>query len=173
LSQEDLDWVGDKSLLVGISSVQDLAGNRYVNTSGDPVTVIPADTVPPVITPRGSDPLTHELGEPYADPGADADDGSAVTTDASAVDVNVAGDYTVTYTAADAHGNEGAADRTVLVRDTTPPQLVSGELDLNDGTLTLVFDEVVDVSAVYPGDISVSKPDDTRIVLDDSTVDGT
>jgi len=79
------------------------------------------DTSAPVITLIGADPLAHELGDAYADPGATADDGSAVVTDGSAVDVNVAGDYTVTYTATDREGNEGTAARTVQVRDTSAP----------------------------------------------------
>ena len=84
-------------------------------------TVIVEDTTAPVIMPTGDNPLQHELGSAYADPGATADDGSAVTTDASAVNVNVAGDYMVTYTATDSEGNTGTATRTVEVSDTTAP----------------------------------------------------
>ncbi len=81
-----------------------------------------------VIILNGTDPWHHELGDdPYIDPGAEATDGSTVNTDASAVDVNVAGNYTVNYTATDTQGDIIMANRTVQVRDTTPPVIdISG-----------------------------------------------
>ena len=91
------------------------------------------DTTPPVITVSGDDPLAHELGDPYNDPGATSTDNDpayadSVTADASAVDAGTVGDYDVTYTAADAAGNTASATRTVQVRDTTPPAIaVTGD----------------------------------------------
>ncbi len=104
--------------VVSYTAPADDAGN-----TPDPVTrtVIVQDTAAPTITVSGDNPLAHELGNPYTDPGATSDDGSAVITDSSAVDVNEHGDYTVTYTATDGDGNEGKNTRTVQVRDTTKP----------------------------------------------------
>jgi len=61
--------------------------------------------------------------------------------------------------------------RLTEVPDTTPPQLVSATLDMNGGALTLVFDEVIGISSVHPGDMSLLKPDGTQIVLRASTVE--
>ena len=93
------------------------------------------DTTPPVITVTGANPLTHELGDPYTDPGATTVDGSPVTADVSAVDTDTEGDYTVTYTATDPNGNEASDARTVQVRDTTPPviTLTGGDVTVELG----------------------------------------
>ncbi len=81
-----------------------------------------------IIMLNGSNPLYHELGTPYTDPGATVTDGSPVVTDASAVDANLTGDYIVNYTATSTDGNPLTASRTVVVRDTTPPVItISGE----------------------------------------------
>jgi len=83
--------------------------------------------------------------------------------------------HTVTITVDDGRGGTDSEtfDIAVGASDTTPPQLVSGELDMSDGTLTLVFDEVIKLSTVYTGDISLVKQDGTIVVLGSSTVDGT
>ncbi len=83
------------------------------------ITVADQDLTPPVITVTGDDPLLHERGEPYEDPGAVADDDSPVFADLSQLNVNVPGDYIVTYTATDSNNNTGTASRTVRVQDTS------------------------------------------------------
>ena len=110
------------------------------------ISVTDQDLTPPVITVTGDNPLVHERGEPYDDPGATADDGSTVFADLSQLNVTVTGDYIVTYTATDSNNNTGTANRTVQVRDTTPPAFVSATLDQSAGELTITFSETIDVS---------------------------
>jgi hypothetical protein len=83
-------------------------------------TVVVADTLPPVLTLLGDNPLTHNLGAPFTDPGATASDlcGSDLTASVvvtNTVNPNVPGTYTNTYTVADAGGNTAQTNRTVTV----------------------------------------------------------
>lgn len=78
------------------------------------------DTVAPVITLNGDNPMELEVGDAFVDPGATAtDDVDGDLTDAIVVtgdvDTSVAGTYTVTYTVSDAAGNEARAERIVHV----------------------------------------------------------
>ena len=92
----------------------DLAGNVGTATR----TVIVEDTTPPVITvTTGTD--TVERLSSWTDAGATTTEGTVSTS--GAVDANVAGTYTITYTATDVVGNIGTATRTVTVEDTIPP----------------------------------------------------
>ena len=85
------------------------------------------DTVAPVVTLNGDNPIVVELGGVFVDPGASADTGEDVTV-SGVVDTNTVGSYTLTYTAVDASGNVGTATRTVNVVDTTAPVLtVNGD----------------------------------------------
>ena len=76
---------------------------------------------------RGSR-VTREAGQAWAEPGAaghDARDGNltASITVSGTVDMNTTGTYVLTYSVADAAGNEANASRTVTVVDTTNPVL--------------------------------------------------
>ena len=76
----------------------------------------------PVITLNGDNPYSVEVHTTYTDPGAtatDTEDGSVSVTNDSATAVNMAvvGDYTVTYTSTDAQNNTTHATRTVKVVD--------------------------------------------------------
>ena len=76
------------------------------------------DTVPPVVTLNGDNPMYLFEGTPFTDPGATATDdvdGSVNVTVSGTVDANKAGTYTLTYSATDAAGNVGRASRTVNV----------------------------------------------------------
>jgi Pro-kumamolisin, activation domain/Bacterial surface protein, Ig-like domain/Immunoglobulin I-set domain/Immunoglobulin domain len=82
------------------------------------------DTLGPVITLNGANPLYLELGSTFADPGATASDlcmGSEPVTVSGSVDANAVGTNTLTYTANDGNGNTTTATRSVIVQDTTPP----------------------------------------------------
>jgi len=72
--------------------------------------------------------ITREAGQAWAEPGAaghDARDGNltASITVTGTVDMNTTGTYMLTYSVADAAGNEANASRTVTVVDTTNPVL--------------------------------------------------
>ena len=79
------------------------------------------DITPPIITINGSNPVTVERGTTYSDAGATANGGESVTTNFGSLNTNVAGTYTITYSATDNSGNTGYANRTVNVVDTINP----------------------------------------------------
>ncbi len=138
------------------------------------------DNVPPVITIKGSNPATVELGTTYTDAGADAMDafhGSTPVTSQSNVDTSAVGSYTVTYTATDKDGNTATATRTVNVVDTTAPVItVTGDnpatVELGgtytdagatatdaSGTVTVVSSGTVDPDTIGTYTISYSSTD--------------
>ena len=91
------------------------------------------DTLPPVITLNGAALTTNELGSAFTDPGATANDlcaGALAVTTNGTVNINLVGTNTLTYRASDGNGNTNTATRTVIVRDTTPPLIVSSFTNL-------------------------------------------
>jgi len=97
--------------------------NVYGNaTSNALVTVI--DTLPPVITLNGGNPVFIRLGGAFTDAGATANDicaGALPVVVAGSVNTSSVGTNALTYTATDGNGNSATNIRTVIVRDTTPP----------------------------------------------------
>jgi PKD repeat protein len=92
--------------------------------------VITDDITPPVITLRGSNPVTIEIGSIYTDSGAtafDAVDQNVTSRIVTTNNVNtlVSGTYLVRYNADDLSGNDAVeVTRTVIVtKDLTPPVL--------------------------------------------------
>ena len=86
------------------------------------------DTANPELELFGGARVTREAGQAWAEPGAaghDARDGNltASITVTGTVDMNTTGTYVLTYSVADAAGNEANASRTVTVVDTTHPVL--------------------------------------------------
>ena len=77
------------------------------------------DTTAPVVSLKGAPKITIPFGAIYVEPGATATDETdgAITAlqTAGEVDRNKAGDYVLTYSATDAAGNTGTAQRTVTV----------------------------------------------------------
>ena len=76
------------------------------------------DTIAPVVTLNGDNPMYLFEGTPFTDPGATATDnvdGSVNVTVSGTVDANNAGTYTLTYSARDTAGNIGMVTRTVNV----------------------------------------------------------
>jgi len=92
------------------------------NSSGSalspPANLSVVDTIPPVITLIGPNPMQVVQGTSFADPGAMADDscaGSVPVIVSNAVNPSVVGSYTVSYEATDPSGNSATNTRTVLV----------------------------------------------------------
>ncbi|MEM7037382.1 MAG: DUF5011 domain-containing protein [Bacteroidota bacterium] len=78
------------------------------------------DTVAPVITLLGDNPMTVEIGGTFTDPGATATDDvdgdlTSEITSTGTVDPNTAGHYHITYSVTDAAGNNTTAEREVDV----------------------------------------------------------
>jgi beta-glucanase (GH16 family) len=98
--------------------------------------VIVADRAPPVITISGDNPVLAVSGDAFVPPSAtyydlfdDAADTSAVTAISSDnitsnVDTSTPGNYTVTYTASDASGNEATKNLTVIVEPDYQDEIV-------------------------------------------------
>ena len=78
------------------------------------------DTVAPVITLNGANPMVVGFGTVFTDPGATASDGCAGNLTSSiivtgSVDTNVVGFYALTYTVSDPSGHSDTKVRTVEV----------------------------------------------------------
>ncbi len=107
-------------------SVGDDAGNRTAVTRlvvvrGDSSG---ADTLPPIITLQGNNPLALKIGETFVDPGVTAIDGvdgdlSGEVKVTHTVDARTAGTYAITYTVTDSAGNSTKKTRTVIVTEKT------------------------------------------------------
>jgi hypothetical protein len=100
--------------------------NLYGSLTNSAVLTV-QDTLVPVITLNGNNPLFVELGGAFTDPGATAYDscaGAVGVTVSGAVNTNSVGTNTLTYTANDGNGNTNIATRTVIVQDTTPPTIL-------------------------------------------------
>lgn len=121
---------------VGVYTLTYTAIDPSGNTSTAIRTVEVVDTIPPVITLNGSNPMTIEINTPYIEPGASAMDNSkAIINVAYSDNVNVSklGIYNLTYTAIDPSGNISTATRTVNVVDTISPVITLN----GDSTMTL------------------------------------
>jgi surface protein len=87
------------------------------------------DSVPPVITLNGDNPLNLFLGQDYVEPSATATDdidGELEVSTSGAVNTSELGNYEITYSARDSAGNSSSITRTVIVSlppDTTPPNI--------------------------------------------------
>ena len=83
-----------------------------------PEAPVPTDTVAPIITINGDNPMDLTRGDTWTDPGAtavDDVDGALRANASGEVDVEALGRYTVVYTATDAAGNTATATRVVNV----------------------------------------------------------
>ena len=104
-------------------SVNVTAGNTATRNR----TVIVRDTTKPEITLAGTAVVEQEAKVQYVDLGVSASDtldaSLTVSVDTSAMNVNAVGSYTVTYSVSDTAGNTTIATRTVIVRDTTKPEI--------------------------------------------------
>ncbi|MBI5398452.1 DUF5011 domain-containing protein, partial [Candidatus Woesearchaeota archaeon] len=102
-------------------NVSDTSGNAATQVTR---TVNVVDTVAPVITILGANPVTVAQGSVYTDAGATALDnvnGVRPVTTTGTVNTAVVGVYTIAYTASDLSSNTATATRTVNVTDQTAP----------------------------------------------------
>ena len=104
------------------------------------------DTVPPVITLKGDNPMVVAQGADFSDPGATATDnvdGTVAVSVSGSVDSATIGSYTLTYTAVDSAGNEASVTREVKVLgvEEPPPPLI-----LCNDTVVLTFTSPASVS---------------------------
>jgi hypothetical protein len=113
------------SLPVGVHTITLTVSSSGGGSDDDEVLITIADTMAPVITLNGANPMTVECHTTFVDPGAAANDGCAgdLTSSISvsgSVNPNVVGSYTLTYTVCDG-SHTTSTTRTVNVVDTTPP----------------------------------------------------
>ena len=108
-------------------------GKEYTEVESEILTsLVTFDETPPVITLLGSNPVSIFVGQTYTDAGATALDNYDGVITSSIVTVNpvntaIAGTYTVTYNATDAHGNAATqVTRTVIVSVLPTVQYING-----------------------------------------------
>ena len=126
------------------------SGSAYIFSTNS------SDTTPPTITLSGENPQTITLGSTYTELGATANDNTDgdisanITIDASNVDTNIVGSYTVTYDVSDAANNDAVqVSRTVNVVDTTPPTVVTQNITVSldsNGNATITPAQINDGS---------------------------
>jgi len=146
--------IGSYNLLY---SVEDGAGNKATATR----TVNVIDEEQPVITLKGDNPLILEVGTPYEELGAIAEDNAdgdisqQIKIDGE-VDSTKLGTYEIYYYVVDRSGNEAEeVIRTVKVVDSTPPDLNL----IGDQEVTIELDETYEEQGFraidnYDGDIT-------------------
>jgi len=104
----NVNALGDYTVTYNVS---DTAGNIAEEVTRTVNVVDTSDPVPPVIILLGSSSVFVELGTDYTDAGATASDGTGGNITSSivatgTVDVNVLGNYTISYDVSDAAGNQ-------------------------------------------------------------------
>jgi hypothetical protein len=100
--------------------------NLYASVTNSALLTV-QDTTAPIITLNGSNPFFLELGNAFTDPGATASDacaGSLSVSTTGSVNTNSIGTNLLTYKADDGSGNIATVNRSVIVRDTTPPTIL-------------------------------------------------
>ena len=90
-----------------------MSGSAYIFHNS-----LTSDTIDPIITLTGANPDTVDMIPTYTEPGYSVDKVASVADNASSnLTTSTTGDYWITYTATDPHGNSGTADRRVIVTD--------------------------------------------------------
>lgn len=104
------------------------------NSSDSSFSVTIFDDIPPVLLLIGDDPMYVEFGETYIEPGIDCpdDDCGLIMNWPELPDDSTPGQYILEYLVYDDAGNESIITRTVIVQDTTPPDIY-----LNSGIDTI------------------------------------
>lgn len=123
VSGVDLSKAGTYTI---VYKAEDKTGNEGQGTR---TVIVETDYTDPVLTLKGSNPVTLEVKSTFTDDGADASDNcggniSADVTTTGTVDANILGTYYIDYEVADAAGNTVTDRREVIVVDTQVPTLV-------------------------------------------------
>ncbi|MBT6462457.1 MAG: DUF5011 domain-containing protein, partial [Opitutae bacterium] len=129
-------------------NVSDAAGNAATQVNRSVVVEAAtgeADTIVPVITLVGDNPLVLEVNSNYTNPGATATDNidgvitDSITVGGDTVNSSVTGTYSITYNVSDAAGNAAVqVTRTVTVQDTIAPVITV----IGDATVTITVGDV-------------------------------
>lgn len=129
------------------------------------------DTIPPVITISGVNPMTVVKGVSFTDPGATANDdvdGSVQVSTSGTVDTSTIGAYTITYSATDVAGNTSTATRTIDVAlDAGAPVIT---LNGNSYQVILKNSTYVDPGAIADDLVDGNLPVVTTGAVDPTTV---
>src|SRR5699024_5060544 len=133
----DTSTVGEDEV---VYTVSDAAGNeatetRIVNVveaDGNGEDPEPEDTVAPVISLNGDNPMELEVGSTYDEPGVTAEDNvdgdvSDAIEVSGDVDTSTVGEYEVVYTVSDEAGNEATATRIVNIIEAPGQEPGDGE----------------------------------------------
>ncbi len=135
--------------------------------------IVDIDTLPPVITLLGENPLHLDLHENYHEAGATARDNKdgdvtdQIAIDNDDIDIHENGVYEAVYTVSDAAGNRAVAKRVIAVGviDTVPPEI------------TLLGEKSMLVNYkwpyIEPGAYALDEGSDDTIPFENFTVDGT
>jgi hypothetical protein len=125
---------------------------NVTDSSGNPAepkqrVVYVEDTIPPVITLLGDNPMTLQVGTPYEEPGytaTDACDGD-ITADVEVtglenLDHNTPGSYELRYNVSDSEGNAAEERvRTIIVVESAPFEIVQVMTEGPEGTCELAW----------------------------------
>ena len=140
--------------------VADTAGNAAATVSR---TINVADTTAPTITLIGAATYNQELNTSFVDPGVTATDypGDDLTSGVvitGSVNTALAGSYVLTYDVSDLAGNSAiSVIRTVVVADTTPPEItLLGDAPINHELNTAFTDPGATAADIIDGDITAN-----------------
>jgi hypothetical protein len=133
------------SVITNALPVSVLVSNS-IGTAFSNLTAKVQDTIAPVITIIGPNPMTVSLHSPFVDPGATAFDscsGVITVLSSNAVNTDIPGTYFVQFTATDASTNISTNSRTVTVTASSvfiPPNhgLTVSQLNFADGTNSMI-----------------------------------
>jgi hypothetical protein len=157
--------VADIDVTDGVLNIEFVNVTSFANVRGIQVSVgAVADTVAPVITVQGDNPMDVEYGSTFNDPGAtaldnvDGDLTSSIVVGGDTVNTSVLGDYVITYDVQDAAGNNAVQkSRTVHVVDTTVPVItLLGDAEMTVEAGDTFTDPGATASDNYDGDLTGS-----------------
>ncbi len=143
----DIDVVGGYAIIyTAVDSHSNVATTtRIVNV----VATSTATSSSPIVTLNGSSSVSVMVNTEFVDPGATATDdidGTLTVVATGTVNTNLIGDYTLTYSATDSHGNVGSTTRTVRVIGGTS----SGGGSVSGGGGYFIFSPIPGQSSLVP-----------------------